>query len=95
MTISERVDKWPYHLSVLTQEEIRWATEDENWQAFRMSLKGLDTRVKLAKLLSRYETWMRTEVDPRLRRRCQIQVDNYLNALKRGGQINGNCEYVR
>lgn len=63
----------------LTKDDILWAVRDETWQRFRLSLKGLPTKTKLRKL------W-------KWRKSCgtfkaRVQVQNYVNALKRGGQI--------
>ena len=63
----------------LTMSEILWAVKDPEWQALRVSLKGLRTAVKLQEL----EAWLWQHQD----RRHAIQVDNYLNALRRGGQL--------
>ncbi len=95
MTQADRVYKWPYPVMSITQDDIACAVADENWQSFRMSLKGLPTDVKLAKLLSRYETASRianmepTTLHLEAWKRTRIQVWNYLNALRRGGQLDG------
>jgi len=53
------------------------------WQCFRANvLKGCSTERKLEWL----KEWYDTKVD-RWPRRTRVQVDNYLNALKRGGQL--------
>ena len=63
----------------LTREEIDRCIKNEAWQAFRLSLKGLSTVEKLRKV----RNWKRTHSG-----RCATVVTtNYINALKRGGQI--------
>ena len=54
--------------------------DDEEWQRLRLSLKGIPTEDKLIKL-DNYLTR-----NP-LERAAQVRVDNYINALLRGGQL--------
>ena len=67
----------------LTTQEISEAIKDEEWQAFRVSLKGKTTTAKLV-LLDEYlfKGWADDDLPKRL-----IRVQNYLNALSRGGQL--------
>ena len=51
--------------------------KDEEWQAFRISLKGTTTEFKLKAL----DKWAKKSED------ALIQAINYYNALKRGGQV--------
>lgn len=55
------------------------AIKDAGWQKFRKSLKGLSTAEKLRKL----KGWQRQHPG----KQSAIQVANYINALKRGGQL--------
>jgi hypothetical protein len=72
------MDKWEQQITRTTIGEIQlYCVEDESWQSFRKSLKGISTEKKLDKLF-----WWRN-----WNRRSQVQVDNYLNALLRGGQL--------
>lgn len=66
-------------MTKVTRTEIREAVRDEAWQKFRRSLKGLSTEEKLRKL----RAWKRAHPG----RKAEVQVQNYINALKRGGQI--------
>jgi hypothetical protein len=68
----------------LTMEEILPAIEKEDWQKFRDVLRGKPTQEKLDLLLERYwdSTWTSPEVHVVL-----VQIQNYLNALARGGFI--------
>jgi hypothetical protein len=66
----------------LSKAEIDEAIADPKWQEFRLSLKGQSTRKKLDRL----KDWVREEPAVEHPTRC-IQVQNYLNALSRGGQI--------
>ena len=67
------------HFGKLTQAEILRAVKDPDWQRFRVSLKGKTTEQKLREL----ERWL--ELHPG--RDAEIRVTNYINALKRGGQL--------
>jgi hypothetical protein len=75
--------RWPHEIKPYTPMEVyKYAVANPVWQAFRKSLKGLPTEEKLDKL----HDWLHN-VGPTSRRK-QVQVDNYINALKRGGQLN-------
>jgi hypothetical protein len=62
-----------------TKAEIAEAVNDDEWQKFRLSLKGTSTETKLRKLREYLDGGDDTLV--------VIRVDNYLKALARGGQI--------
>ena len=64
----------------IKKEEIMDAIKDDKWQEFRRSLKGLSTEEKLDKL----ESWLESHPGSS---KARVQVINYYNALKRGGQI--------
>jgi hypothetical protein len=68
----------------LSRREIQECVNDDEWQLFRLSLKGLSTIEKLYRLrcYAQEEGLLREE-----ERRREVRVENYLNALKRGGQI--------
>lgn len=68
----------------------RHCVDDPNWQAIRLSMKGIPTHEKLkilkdwwdqqreaARIENNHDLWWATEV----------QVGNYLGALRRGGQL--------
>jgi hypothetical protein len=87
----------------LTRPEIQKAITCEQWQLFRVSLKGEPTEVKLEQLRDYVEPWgwrklkaakgpfvvASTETNTLCcdYERRCIQVLNYLTALSRGGQI--------
>jgi hypothetical protein len=72
----------------LSTEQIHEAVRNPDWQKFRLSLKGLATEAKLNKLQEYLNEVNIETTGPgfgwlfRL-----IRVQNYLNALSRGGQI--------
>lgn len=61
-------------------DKVLRAVQDPDWQAFRRSLKGLSTEEKL-KALRKYAS------KKDLSEEDKIRVTNYVNALKRGGQL--------
>ena len=87
-----KVDSW-------SQEEILAAVDDPDWQAFRVSLKGVATEGKLDMLddyMERASARLSVgEIDKDGYRLECIRVDNYINALKRGGQLDAGSLEVR
>ena len=75
MTLDLRKNQVPK----IRKEDIDPAIKDEKWQEFRKSLKGLSTDEKTDKL----EQWLKDHPG----KKGEIQVINYWNALRRGGQI--------
>lgn len=75
-----------------SSRRIAEAVDDEAWQEFRVSLKGLSTQTKLWKLeeyiKSNCGAAHNTSLDVRVPD-CDycIRVDNYIKALCRGGQL--------
>ena len=63
----------------IRKDEIDPAIKDEAWQKFRRSLKGLSTLEKTERL----EQWLKNHPG----RKGIVQVVNYWNALRRGGQV--------
>ena len=63
----------------MDKKTIQWAVNDKKWQVFRTTLLQLPTKEKL-KRLEDYRRKHRTY-------KAQVQVENYINALKRGGLI--------
>lgn len=62
------------------------AVHDDDWQAFRISMKGKTTQEKLD-MLKGYWWDQHRSIKPRESCHYCIQVDNYLKALCRGGQL--------
>jgi hypothetical protein len=67
----------------LSPSTIEEAVTLPDWQRFRISLKGRTTQIKLAML----RLWMVNRAPLSTPKQKQIQVQNYLNALARGGLI--------
>jgi hypothetical protein len=83
--------------------EILSYVKDPAWQKFRESLKGLPTTEKLDRLAAyrkvHYRVGSNADLDDMdwtpLSRAHQVRIDNYINALRRGGQLNHKLEVVR
>jgi hypothetical protein len=69
------------------QNAVYHASDAEDWQKFRVGLKGLMTEAKLF-CLGWYYTMQPTVVR-------HIRVTNYLGALVRGGQLDNKLRIVR
>lgn len=68
------------HCGYITQAEIRKYIENPNWQTLRESLLGTTLEYKFEKLKEWLEGHSRS-------REAQVQVTNYINALRRGGLL--------
>ena len=101
----ESLDKWVYQIQTYSPTEVKvFCVQDREWQGFRLSLKGMSTQKKLSMLYARRAGLMRKSIkcvsalcDDRdgLCRRHQVQIDNYLNALKRGGQLGLEAQVLK
>lgn len=74
-----------------SSRRIAQAVDNEDWQKFRLKLKGLSTAGKLAELEAYWDLTHEQDktFDKRHHEDCDvcIRVDNYLKALARGGQL--------
>lgn len=88
--------QWTFQISPMTIPEIdEYCVQDEHWQTFRRTLKGLSTEEKLDYLVEWYKAGIATADTIGVPRRIQVQVDNYLNALIRGGFLNQALQVIR
>lgn len=84
--------QWPYQVGSYSPDEVQaFCVRNHKWQEFRTSLKGLPTTSKLI-MLQRWFLHPPAEIP---RRAVNVQVDNYINALKRGGQLDMNLHVQR
>ncbi len=91
------LEKWPLaHFqpsNFVVAEAVYYAQDVAEWQCFRVSLKGLTTGYKLRNLMSRLLVARHTE---RLDYDMEvIRVNNYIGALKRGGQLDKELNVVK
>jgi hypothetical protein len=85
---------WPYTVGLTTTKEIAEYTPDPDWQAIRLSMKGISTGYKL-RVLRAYRRSCQMRYGLPLARKYQVQIDNYVNALKRGGQLDMQGKVVK
>lgn len=64
-----------------------FCVQDAEWQKIRLSMKGVSTARKLEILKDWFELKFVITNDVRANDRVRCQVDNYLGALRRGGQL--------
>lgn len=81
--------RWIFSVGYTTKEEIfDYCVKDvldRGWQIHRIKMKGLTTYAKLEELADWRAKWIRNGSE--LPRDVQVQIDNYINALLRGGQL--------
>ena len=80
------MNTWPYTVTSLQWSEIEEAVKDFRWQEFRKTLKGISTVAKLGRL-DLYVISARRANGGEMPRVEQVRIDNYINALLRGGQL--------
>jgi hypothetical protein len=82
-----------------TSKRIAEAVDNEDWQKYRLAMKGKSTKLKLVMLARYYDEgaqhWLNGKcdehctlyVDDEEFENYKIRVDNYIKALCRGGQL--------
>lgn len=81
--------RWEYNIGSCSRlDVIKYCINDYPWQQFRLTLKGRTTVYKLQQL----EKWLKQH---NFDEASKVQVDNYIGALKRGGQLSAYGEVVR
>jgi hypothetical protein len=102
----DSIEAWP-HVERFTEDysqaSVNYAVYEahgaEEWQKFRVSLKGLTTREKLYALAHYYDMHIAPGAGVyggvEIWSRQLIRVNNYLGALKRGGQLDSNLRVVK
>ena len=89
------MNRWPDPIGTYTSKEVTdFCVNDRLWQSFRLTLKGLSTSEKLDKLWKRRDGLLLFG-DETTQRRYDVQTYNYLNALKRGGQLDDTLKVVK
>lgn len=93
----EGIDQWAHMSWWKVQEkpshaDVRHAVYEaagfEDWQKFRVSLKGNTTKMKLARVQAFWEHNFNDEL-------AHIRVWNYLDALKRGGLVDQELKVIK
>ena len=65
------------------------------WQQFRVSMKGMSTFEKLVMLHNYGKAHFVNNEDWALRKVEKCRIDNYIGALRRGGQLDENCMVIK
>ena len=68
-------------------ERVRRAVDNEEWQTFRLSMKGESTSEKITMLEEYYDGHVDGDED------VKIRIDNYIKALCRGGQLEAGMDF--
>lgn len=77
--------KWEHPVEkTSTRDILEHAVNNSTWQKYRLAMKGKPTEEKLRMLRQWRAAHMK---DGKLPKATQVQIDNYINALKRGGQL--------
>ena len=101
--LTDKIVRWKYAelIEHHSPVEIKYAVYDsdtaEDWQKYRVSMKGMTTKQKLLALQIRYSRMLEKEemgyhLEAKLER---TRIDNYIGALRRGGQLNSKYEVVK
>lgn len=72
--------------TTVASRRIAVAVDNEEWQRFRLSMKGKSTQEKLDMLRSAYNRLVDADLEVKLDR-WKICIDNYIKALCRAGQL--------
>lgn len=78
--------KWPLQVKSYSPSEVHKFVADPSWQMFRKRMKGHCTDIKLD-MLYQYRNLLHEEgIGIGISQRSlEVQIDNYLQALRRGG----------
>ena len=100
--------KWPHEVKTYSPQEVQEYVADPYWQTIRIGMKGMSTERKLDTLSAyRYNRLAYNSGEPGnpksrnptnvgvLERCHEVQIDNYINALKRGGLLNMQLEVIK
>jgi len=71
---------------------IAQAVDNEEWQKFRLSMKGVSTFDKLTMLEGYYDNAVDTDDEVEVED-VKIRIDNYIKALCRGGQLEAGMTF--
>lgn len=89
--MKDQIVEWPHNDKVqrgYSQTLVQpYCVQHKEWQKCRLSMKGLPTSQKLAVLLAWWDKHHGKNYAPDGTDICEIQVGNYLGALRRGGQL--------
>lgn len=94
----EHMFEWPHNDQVSAgyppADVKNYCVLSPEWQKVRVLMKGIPTHEKLQVLKDWWDK-MRGELGAELDYVIEVQVGNYLGALRRGGQLNGQNQVRR
>jgi hypothetical protein len=89
------MDQWPGIVEPYKAVEVQaFCVQNKEWQLWREAMKGKPTSVKLDLLYHWYVTHL-IGTERRIPRVAKVQIDNYINALKRGGLLTPDLKVKR
>jgi len=81
--------EWPYSVQYYSRDLLQVLTRDPNWQIFRKSLMSMPPEEKLDHLQRRLDAASVTTAEGiRFDPSEKARIDNYPNAMMRGGALN-------
>ena len=92
-------DSWPYMDCLYKasaagiRNAVYFAEGAEDWQKFRVSLKGMRTVVKLGRLVGRWERAM--TMSHKLQTLEMIRINNYIDSMKRSGLLDMDGKVIK
>lgn len=91
------IQRWNWHVSSWGQNAVQVAVYSSStalhWQKFRVSLRGLTTQEKLFLLNRRKQATNLLDDNEAMLE--AVRIDNYIGALRRGGQLDEQYRIVR
>lgn len=94
----EYVTRWQHVVHKHSPDDVRHAVYNsrtsDNWQKFRVSLKGQSTKLKLYRMGHRFARMLQND-DAHEQSLERVRIDNYIGALRRGGQLDKEGNIVR
>lgn len=92
-------DYWSHRTSSWVQDFVQYCTyrasDHLDWQRFRVSMKGMTTPEKIQMLQTYLLLHVKDNPNETLQAIQQCRIDNYIGALRRGGQLNDRYEVVK
>lgn len=93
--ICQGIGFWIYHNNyrvydrAVVADAVYTSADPAEWQKFRVSMKGLSTHEKLAWLEARWDIYVKDDAMG-TRDVEKVRINNYIGALRRGGQLDSD-----
>lgn len=90
------MNQWLFSVTKVTAQEIQeYCVQDETWQKYRVRMLGMPTAKKLDELSVWRDMGLLFMPNTTEFRRKEVQIANYLNALKRGGLLDHQLRVIK